>query len=116
MSCDGSSRKFPEIIEAHLMKLTLDLEIEKEISPQEAAELIRSALEHEKHLAKYKVYRYAMICDKFEEKFDLVSTDFRTKFEAGELTDDDNYFEWYAAKRGLDHWKIRLGLLEAVKI
>jgi hypothetical protein len=98
------------------MKLTLDLEIEKAISRQEASEVIRSALEHERHLAKYKVYRYAMICDEFEEKFDLISTDFRTKFEAGELTDDEEYFDWYAAKRGLDHWKKRLELLEAVKL
>jgi len=98
------------------MKLTLDLEIEKEVSPQEARDLIRSALEHERHLAKYRVCRYAMICDEFEDKFDLISTDFRTKFEAGELTDDEKYFEWYAAKRGLDHWKKRLELLETVKL
>jgi hypothetical protein len=98
------------------MKLTLDLEIEKDISQQEAIDVIHSALEHERHLAKYKVYRYAMICDEFEEKFDLISTDFRTKFEAGELTDDEGYFDWYAAKRGLDHWKKRVELLEAVKI
>ncbi len=34
------------------MKLTPDLEIETEVFPQEAADVIRSALEHEKHLAK----------------------------------------------------------------
>jgi hypothetical protein len=27
---------------------------------------------------------------------------FIEKFNSGELGDDDDYFDWYAAKRGLD--------------
>ena len=98
------------------MKLTLDLKLENGTSAQEVSDVIRSAIEHEKHLSKYKVYRYSMICDEFEEKFDLISTDFKEKFEAGVLTDNDKYFDWYAAKRGLDHWKKRLEVLEAIEL
>ncbi len=92
------------------------LEIDTNYSLQEVSEVIRAALEHEKHLAKYKVYRYSMICDEFEDQYDLISTEFVQKFEAGELMSDDKYFDWYAAKRGLDHWKKKLVLLEGVRI
>jgi len=27
---------------------------------------------------------------------------FMEKFDSGELGDDDDFFDWYAAKRGLD--------------
>ncbi len=93
------------------------LEIDTDYSLQETSEVIRSALEHEKHLAKYKVYRYSMICDEFEDQYDLVSTELIQKFENGELIiDDDKYLDWYAAKKGLDHWKKRLIVLEGIKI
>lgn len=91
------------------------LQIDTDYSPQEVSEVIRSALEHEKHLAKYKVYRYAMICDEFEDQYDMISTDFIQKFEAGEFMDDDKFFDWYAAKKGLDHWKKKLAVLNAVR-
>lgn len=95
--------------------MDLTLQIDTDYSLQEVSEVIRSALEHDKHLAKYKVYRYAMICDEFEDQYDLISTEFIQKFEAGEYIDDDKYFDWYAAKRGLDHWKQKLAVLNAIK-
>lgn len=52
------------------------LQIDSDYSLQEASEVIRSALEHEKHLAKYKIDRYSMICDEFEDQYDLVSSEF----------------------------------------
>jgi hypothetical protein len=96
--------------------MDLILQIDTDSSPQEASEIIRSALEHEKHLAKYKIDRYSMICDEFEDQYDLISTEFIQKFEAGELIGEDNYFEWYAAKRGLDHWKKKLSLLKGIRL
>ena len=93
------------------------LQINTDYSLQETSEVIRSALEHEKHLAKYKVHRYSMICDEFEDRYDLISTELIQKFESGELViDDDKYMDWYAAKKGLDHWKKRLIVLEGIKI
>jgi hypothetical protein len=96
--------------------MDLTLQIDTGFSLQEASEIIHSALEHEKHLAKYKINRYAMICDEFEDQYDLISTEFIQKFEAGELIGEDNYFEWYAAKRGLDHWKKKLAILKGVRL
>ncbi len=95
--------------------MDLTLQIDTNYSLQEASEVVRSALEHEIHLAKYKVHRYSMICDEFEDQYDLISTELLQKFEAGEFIDDDKFFEWYAAKKGLDHWKKRLTVLNAVK-
>jgi hypothetical protein len=91
------------------------LQIDSDCSLQEVSEVVRSALEHEKHLAKYRVNRYSMICDEFEDQYDLISTEFMQKFEAGEFMDDDKFFDWYAAKRGLDHWKRKLAVLNAVR-
>jgi hypothetical protein len=96
--------------------MDVTLQIDTDYSLQEASEVIRSALEHEKHLAKYKIDRYAMICDEFEDKYDLISTEFIHKFEAGELIGEDKYFEWYAAKRQLDHWKKKLALLKGIRL
>jgi hypothetical protein len=96
--------------------MDITLQIDTDYSLQEASEAIHSALEHEKHLAKYKIDRYSMICDKFEDLYDLISTEFIQRFEAGELVGEDKYFEWYAAKRGLDHWKKRLALLKNIRL
>ncbi|AKB83043.1 MULTISPECIES: hypothetical protein [Methanosarcina] len=95
--------------------MELTLQIDTDYSLQEASEIIRSALEHEKHLAKYKIDRYAMICDEFEDRYDLISTELIKKFEAGELLAEE-YLEWYAAKRGLDHWKKKLALLRSIRM
>lgn len=95
--------------------MDLTLKIDTDYSLQEASEIVRAALEHEKHLAKYKVQRYSMICDEFEDQYDLISTELIKKFEAGEFIDDDKLFDWYAAKKGLDHWKKKLKVLNSVK-
>lgn len=95
--------------------MDLTLQIDTDYSLQEASEVVRAALEHEKHLAKYKVQRYSMICDEFEDHYDFISTEVIKKFEAGEFIDDDKLFDWYAAKKGLDHWKKKLKVLDSVK-
>jgi hypothetical protein len=92
------------------------LQIDTDYSLKETSEVIRSALEHEKHLAKYKVNRYSIICDEFEDQYDLISTEFMQKFESGELIEDEKYFDWYAAKKGLDHWKKKLVVLESIRL
>lgn len=92
------------------------LQIDTDSSFQETSEIIRSALEHEKNLAKHRINLYSMICDEFEDQYDLISTEFIKKFEAGELIGNDKYFEWYAAKRGLDYWKKKLVLLNGIRL
>lgn len=96
------------------MKITI--EIETDLPEPEVTEVVQAAINHEKHIAKYKVNRYAMICDEFEEKYDMNSNEFRKKFEAGEIVDEGDLFDWYAAKRGVDHWKNKLAILSKIII
>lgn len=94
--------------------MSFTLSIETDFSPQEVTEAIRSALEHEKHVARYKVKRYSTICSDFEAKFGLSSAELRTKLETENVTKESSFFDWYAAKRGLDHWSKRLEILSGV--
>ncbi len=54
--------------------MSFTLNIETVFSPQEVCEAIRSSLEHEKYVAKYKIRRYSMICEDFEAKFGYSSS------------------------------------------
>ena len=45
---------------------------------------------------------YEQVCRTFELEYHMSSDEFMQRFEAGELGDDAIYFDWYAAKCGLD--------------
>lgn len=90
------------------------LKIETDFSAQEVNEVIHSALEHEKHVAKYKVKRYSSICEEFEKKFGFSSEEVRTKLEARDIKEESDFFNWYAAKRGLDYWNRKLTILSDI--
>jgi hypothetical protein len=46
----------------------------------------------------------------------MTSDEFLRQFEEGILGDDAIYFEWYAAKRGLDVWTHKLSILAGVTV
>jgi hypothetical protein len=96
--------------------MSFTLNIKTDFSPQEVDEVICSALEHEKHVAKYKVKRYSIICENFESKYGFSSSELRAKFETGNLGEESDFFDWYAAKRGLDHWSKKLKILSDISI
>lgn len=97
--------------------MSFTLNIETGFSPQEVREAIRSALEHEKHVAKYKIERYSAICKGFEGKFGYSSSELRARFEAGNIMgEDSDFFDWYAAKRELDHWNKKLEILSGISL
>jgi hypothetical protein len=91
--------------------MSFTLNIETNFSPQEVTEAIRSALEHEKHVARYKIKRYSAICRDFKTKLGISSAELQTKLETLNRNKESNFFDWYAAKRGLDHWNKRLEIL-----
>lgn len=96
------------------MSFTLD--IKTKFPAQEVIEVLSSALEHEKHVAKYKIKRYSMICKNFEAKFGFDSSELRAKFEAGSTGDENDFLDWYAAKRGLDYWSKKLEILSSISL
>ena len=75
--------------------MSFTLGIKTDFSPQEVTEVIRSALEHEKHVAKYKVERYSMICANFESKYEFDSGALKEKFETG-IKGGSRPFSWLA--------------------
>ncbi|MDO9099052.1 MAG: hypothetical protein Q7U60_13150, partial [Candidatus Methanoperedens sp.] len=81
--------------------MSLTVNVKKDLSIQEVSSVIRSALALDGRIAKHKKAKYAETCKIFEKKFRMNSGVFMKKFESGELDDRDDFFDWYAAKKGL---------------
>lgn len=90
--------------------------IKGDFTPQEVSEVIRAALEQNERVAKYKIKKYSDICENLEKKYEMDSDTFMEKFDSGELGDDDDFFDWYAAKRGLDIWNKKLKIIPTIDI
>jgi len=96
--------------------MTLTLDIKGDFTPQEVSEVIRAALDQNERVAKYKIKKYSSICENFEKKYGMDSDLFMKKFDSGDLGDDDDFFDWYAAKRGLDIWNKKLKIISGIQI
>lgn len=46
--------------------------------------------------------RWLETCQQFEQKYGMTSDEFLLQFESGELGDLQDFFDWFAAKQGLD--------------
>ena len=46
----------------------------------------------------------------------MTSDVFLVKFESGELGDDEEWFDWFAAKRGFDNWDRQYQILTRVTL
>ncbi|MBC8185238.1 hypothetical protein H8E88_29445 [candidate division KSB1 bacterium] len=79
-------------------------------------ETIKGSLDREFENAKFKIDRYSKICDSFQKKYEMTSENFFNKFEKGMLTEDDDFFDWYAAKRGLEIWNEKYHVLLGISL
>ena len=77
---------------------------------------LQAALSREVILARARRKAYERACQDFEAQFKITSDQFLRDFEAGTLGDDLEYFDWYAAKRGLDLWDRRARILSGVVV
>ncbi len=66
--------------------------------------------------ARQRFEYYAGLCQKFEKQYGVDSEEFMQKFDSGDLGDDQEYFDWYAAKRGYDIWRARYEILSGVSV
>ncbi len=66
--------------------------------------------------ARQRLEYYARLCRDFEQRFGITSDEFMQQFDSGILGDDQEYFDWYAAKRGYDIWKERGEILSGVSV
>ena len=74
-------------------------------------EIIRAALRDQANLARLRAAQFVNECRAFEERFHMNTEDFVNKFEAGELGDDEIWFDWFAAARGREVWSVKANVL-----
>lgn len=96
--------------------MTLTVNIQNNFSVHEVSDIIRSALVMDERIAKHRKAKYANICNNFERTHGMSSDVFLEKFEDGELDDSDDFFDWYAAKRGFDIWNRKLEILSGITL
>ena len=96
--------------------MSLTVNVKNEFTIQEASEVIRSALALDERITKHKKNRYVNICSAFENQYGMNSDIFMEKFETGKLDDRDDFFDWYAAKKGLDNWSKKIQILSGISL
>lgn len=79
-------------------------------------ETLKSSFERELKVAKFKLDRYSQICKHFEEKYEMTSEEFMRRFEGGKLDENDDFFDWYAAKKGTEIWGKKYQILTGVSL
>ena len=97
--------------------MDIALKVERpEFAASEVHDAVKYALHAEAEQARVRRDYYENACQTFESQHHLSSDEFLARFEAGELDDDAAYFDWYAAKRGLDLWERRYRILSGVSV
>ncbi len=96
--------------------LALKAHFSRKIELKDARSVVGDALRRETELAKVRRAHFERTCKAFEKQLGMLSDEFMEKFEAGALGDDAVYFDWYAAKRGLDLWEHKLLILSGVTV
>lgn len=91
--------------------MVIEVAIRSEYPKPEVEEAISQALKSQSLVARLRRDQFQKLCTGFESKHGLSSDEFMQRFEAGELGDDADYFDWFAAKRGLDLWDRRCRIL-----
>ncbi len=95
--------------------MTLTVGIKGDFTSQEVSEVIRTALEQNERVVKYRIKKYSDTCENFEKKYGMDSDLFMEKFDSGELGDDEKK-KRYAVKRGLDIWDKRLKIISGIDV
>ncbi len=75
---------------------------------------LKSSLKREYTLCSNAVAFYKKALKKFEQKYHLSTNTFLKRFEAGQIGDDGDYFDWYAFARLLAQWQKTQSALRSV--
>ena len=92
-------------------EIALRTQFSMAVNSDEVRRVLDSALRHEAELADARRAYFERACQAFERRYWMSSEEFMRQFESGTLGDDADYFDWYAAKRGLDLWERRFRIL-----
>jgi len=96
--------------------IALRTQLSTGISLDEVRAVLSSALRQEVNLARARRAHFERACRTFEQRHGISSDEFMRQFESGALGDEAVYFDWYAAKRGLDLWERKLRILSGVTV
>ena len=95
----------------------INIDIKNKIFPEsEVEETIRDSFKRELDVAEFKLDRYKRICKSFEDKYKMTSEEFYLNFEGGKLEEDDDFFDWYSAWRGLEVWNKKYKILTGLSL
>ena len=97
----------------------MTLALKADVSDYKQTEIrnaVSYALTFSANQARQRFDYYAQLCRGFEKQFGMSSEEFTQKFDSGDLGDDQEYFDWYAAKRGFDIWRKRRDILSGVSV
>lgn len=83
-------------------------------SQSEIKPVLDEALKNQKDFAYARFMKFDQECNVFEQKYGMDSSQFLEKFEAGELGDDEQWFDWYAAVRGKTVWGKKYRILSDI--
>lgn len=97
------------------MNIALQIQ-ETEYSTDEVSDAVNFALRQETEQARMRSAHYEAICKSFEAVYGQSSAEFMQRFDDGDLGDDVDYFDWYAAKRAYDLWSRRFSILSGVSV
>jgi len=96
--------------------MPLTVNVNNNFSLLEVSNVIRSALALDERITRHKTTKYSNICKNFETRYKMSSDIFMEKFDSGQLDDRDDFFDWYAAKKGLDTWSKKLEILSGISL
>jgi hypothetical protein len=102
--------------EMKMEEIALKTRVSTPVDRDEIREVVDVALRHEADLAKARRAYFERTCRAFEQRYGMSSDEFLEQFESGALGDNAEYFDWYAAKRGLDLWERRFHILSGVQV
>lgn len=74
---------------------------------------VEDAIRREEALGRHLLQRYRSKLERFEEEHGMSTETFQQRFQAGELGDDEEFFEWLAACKAVEHWEEKLADLRA---
>lgn len=82
----------------------------------QARTILGDAIHDAADQAQTRLAYFAGLCRAHESARQMSSAEFLARFADGELGDDQDLFDWFAAKQGLDYWSQRFRLLNQVKL
>jgi len=78
--------------------------------------LVKSGLELKRHALEFGLRRYGDRLDAFEQRYGFDSAAFARKFNAGELGDEADWFEWQFLWESYQETQRQLDLLKTISL